>query len=232
MQNPLLTVNNLAVQIGTETVLHDISFSVAEHDVVVILGPNGAGKTTLMRALLGLVPHTGSVVWHTKRYGYLPPQESINRSHLPPVTVQDFFALKKVSREKALVAVEEVGLSEAILSQQFATLSTGQFQRMMLAWVLIDSPQVLLLDEPTAGIDIGGEETIYSLLHQLWKKRKLTIVLVTHNISIVWKHATNVLCLNKTLICYGPPEATLSSELLKKIYGTEVALYEHRHRSK
>jgi zinc transport system ATP-binding protein len=229
MKQNILDVKNLSVQIDNELILKDINFSVYEHDVVVILGPNGAGKTTLMRALLGLVPYKGLVTWRTKTIGYLPPQEAINRYNLPSLTIQDFFSFKKLSQSNIIRIIEEMGLTKTILSQQFSSLSTGQFQRMMLAWVLIDRPHVLLLDEPTASIDIGGEETVYTLLHKLWEEKGLTILLITHNINIVWSHATNVLCLNKTLISYGPPEKTLTPELLKKIYGIKVALYEHRH---
>jgi zinc transport system ATP-binding protein len=225
----ILEVKDLSVEIGKEIILSDIQFTVNEQDVVVILGPNGAGKSTLMRALLGLVTYKGNIIWYSKDIAYLPPQESILRTNLPPLTIKDFFSFKNIEEENAKRMIEKVGLSKNMLLQQFATLSTGQFQRMMLAWILIDSPKILLLDEPTAGIDIGGEESIYSLLHTLWKEQGLTILLITHNVNIIWKHATNVLCLNKKLICYGSPEKTLSPELLKKVYGTEVALYEHRH---
>lgn len=225
----ILEVKNLSVHLGHEVILKDINFTLNERDVVTILGPNGAGKSTLMRALLHLVPYDGSIIWHTKHIAYLPPQESIVRGNLPPLTIKDFFSFKNIQEHDVIELLDQVKLPKYVLNRQFSALSTGQFQRMMLAWVIADSPKVLLLDEPTAGIDIGGEETIYSLLHTWWHERGVTIVLITHDINVVWKHATNVLCINKTLICYGPPEETLSPELLRKIYGVEVALYEHRH---
>lgn len=229
MSNLVLSVSNLGVSYGTQSVLQDISFDVNAHDVVVIVGPNGAGKSTLLKALLGTVAYSGTIDWHTKKIGYLPPQDAIRRTDIPPLTVGNFFSFKSAAVSAITAMLNEVGLPESILTEEFATLSTGQFQRMMLAWVLIDTPDVLLLDEPTAGIDIAGQETVYSLLHTLWKKRNLTLLLVTHDVSFVWKHATNVLCLNTRLLCYGPPEKTLSPEILKKMYGTEVSLYEHRH---
>lgn len=229
MNKKILEVHNLTVNYGQEDILSNITFTVHEHDVVTILGPNGAGKSTLFKALLSMVPYTGTITWHTHNIGYFPAQETIARKNLPPLTVLDFFRLKVTDLSAIKNNLHDVGLSESILLQQFATLSTGQFQRMLLAWVLIDNPEVLLLDEPTSGIDIGGEETVYGLLHHIWEKRNLTIILITHNVSIVWKHAKNVLCLNKKLVCYGSPEETLTPELLKKIYGTEVSLYEHRN---
>jgi len=228
-KTPILKVENLSVSFGQENILDSISFDVFKKDVAVILGPNGAGKSTLFRTLLGLVPHQGTISWTTKKIGYLPPQESLARKNLPPLTVKDFFSLKSDSIQNSIELLKKVGLDSSILHQQFATLSTGQFQRMMIAWVLISKPDVLLLDEPTAGIDVGGEDTIFSLLHRIWKEQELTILLITHDVSIIWKHATEVLCLNKKLICYGPPEKSITPEILEKTYGTEVFVYEHRH---
>lgn len=229
MTKKIVDVANVSVSYGDNLVLSDISFSINERDVVVIIGPNGAGKSTLLRALLGLVPFKGTVSWSTKKIGYIPPQESLLRKDLPPLTLLDFFHLKNNNNKTITSILSEIGLSDCLLTQQLSTLSTGQFQRAMLAWTLIDEPSILILDEPTSGIDIGGEETVYSLLHSIWQKGNLTIVLVSHSMSVVWKHATNVLCINKKLICYGSPEKSLNSDLLQKLYGTEVSLYEHRH---
>jgi zinc transport system ATP-binding protein len=229
MTKKIVEVTNLSVRYGNNLVLSDVSFSLNERDVVVIIGPNGAGKSTLLKALLGLIPHEGTVTWDTSKIGYIPPQESLLRKDLPPLTLLDFFHLKNKNNQAISSILNEIGLSDCLLSQQLSTLSTGQFQRAMLAWTLIDAPSVLILDEPTSGIDIGGEETVYSLLHRIWQKGNLTIILVSHSMSIVWKHASNVLCLNKKLICYGSPEETLNPDILKKLYGTEVSVYEHRH---
>ncbi len=126
--------------------------------------------------------------------------------------------------------ISEVGLNESILEHQFSELSTGQFQRMLIGWALLDSPDVLILDEPTSGIDIGGEETIYSLLKKFWENQNLTILLVTHDLNIVWEYATQVICLNKQKTCKGKPEEVLTPEQLKALYGTGVKFYKHQHR--
>jgi zinc transport system ATP-binding protein len=229
MTKKIVAVANVSVRYGDNLVLSDVSFSINERDVVVIIGPNGAGKSTLLRALLGLIPFEGTVTWNTDKIGYIPPQESLLRKDLPPLTLFDFFHLKNKNNQDISSIINEIGLSDCLLTQQLSTLSTGQFQRAMLAWTLIDEPSLLILDEPTSGIDIGGEETVYSLLHRIWQKGNLTIVLVSHSMSVVWKHATNVLCINKKLICYGSPEESLNPEILQKLYGTEVSVYEHRH---
>ena len=229
MTKKIVEVTNLTVTFGNTVVLKDITFSVNEKDILAILGPNGAGKSTLFKAMLGLIPFQGTVHWHTKKIGYLPPQESLLRENLPPLTVLDFFYLKNEPKENITQIFNAIGLDQSLFDQMLMSLSTGQFQRVMLAWVLIDNPSILLLDEPMSGIDVAGEETIYSLLHRIWKERDLTILLITHDVSIVWKYAAQILCLNKKLMCHGSPEESLTPEILKKLYGTEVSLYEHHH---
>jgi zinc transport system ATP-binding protein len=229
MEKEVLKVKNLNVKLNGQEIIKDLSFSVKEGEVLVILGPNGAGKTTLLRTLLGLLPYRGEIYWSTKSISYLPPQELFQRKDLPPLTIEEFFKFKKVSTEKILNILNSVGLEPSLLKRQFGTLSTGQFQRMLIAWGLVDEPQVLLFDEPTSGIDIGGQETIYSLLHRFWQERNLTILLVTHDLNVVWEHANNVLCLNKDYVCYGKPNEVITPKTLEELYGTGVRFYKHEH---
>jgi len=184
----------------------------------------------LLRALLGLIPYEGEIVWESKNISYLPPQELIQRKYLPPMTVEEFFGFKDVGKEDILKIFEEVGLDASLLKRPFNALSTGQFQRMMIAWALVDNPDILLFDEATYGIDAGGEETIYSLLHKFWEKRNITILLVTHDLDIVYEHANSVLCLNKEKMCYGEPTKILTPQNLEKIYGTGIKFYKHAHK--
>jgi len=230
MANEVVHVTNLGVKFNKEVILHDISFSVKEGDIIVIVGPNGAGKTTLMRAILNIIPHTGMVIWATERRAYLPPHEMLNQKDIPPLTIEEFFLCKKkIDKQEIPKLIEQVGLKKNILNKQFSELSTGQFQRMLIAWSLISDPAVLLYDDPATAIDIAGQKALYDLLQKLWKEKKLTMILVTHNLNVVWEYATHVICLNKTIICQGKPEATLTPENLSKVYGWGVKLYEHRH---
>ena len=225
----ILEVKNLNVELDDRRIIKDISFEVRRGEVMVILGPNGAGKTTLLKALLNRLPYQGEVIWHADDINYLPPQEFFDRRNMPPLSVEEFFGLKNVPRKKTINILEEVGLNESILERSFGHLSTGQFQRMVIAWALVDEPSVLLFDEPTVGIDLGGQETIYSLLHKFWKERNLTILFVTHDLSIVWDHANEVLCLNEKKLCSGRPEKVLTPEKLEELYGTGIDLYRHDH---
>ena len=226
----ILEVNNLNVIIDGEKIIKNLSFSVDEAEVLVILGPNGAGKTTLLRSLLGLIPYRGTVVWNKKDIGYLPPQELFQRKNLFPLSIEEFFKFKNVSIKQIFEILKLVKLNPSLLKRQFGALSTGQFQRMIIAWALVDEPSVLLFDEPTSGIDIGGQATIYSLLHKFWEEKNLTILLVTHDLNIVYEHANHVLCLNKKKLCYGTPTKILTPTKLEKLYGTGMKFYKHKHK--
>jgi zinc transport system ATP-binding protein len=229
MSKNILTVENLTLELAGEEVIKDLSFSVRERESLVILGPNGAGKTTLLRALLGVIPYKGKINWRTEDISYLPPQELVQRRGNFPMTIKDFFGFKKASSKDIATILNSVGLETAVLKKRFGTLSTGQFQRLIIAWALVDNPKVLLFDEPTAGIDVGGQETIYTLLHKFWEERNLTILLVTHDLNVVWEHANNVLCLNKRGLCFGSPKVALTPEKLRELYGVGVKFHKHAH---
>lgn len=230
-KNLILEVKNLNVVLDGEKVIDNLSFEVFEGEVLTILGSNGAGKTVLLKTLLGFLPYEGVIVWHHKpRIGYLPQGLTQMKVKDFPLTVQDFFALKNPlpTTKKIIEFLHLVGLEKEILSKTSGNLSGGQFQRMLVAWVLISDPQIIFFDEPTTGIDIGGGETIYSLLRAIWQKEKITIFLVTHDLNIVYKYSTNVLCLNrKGHHCFGEPKEILSTEKLEQIFGSEIKYYKH-----
>jgi len=230
--NSILKVKNLNVALDGDEIIKNLSFEVKEREIFTILGPNGAGKTTLFRTLLGLIPYKGEIVWTPKepKIGYLPERLSRVKFKELPISVRDFFKFKESSDEKISEVLKSVGLEDPkILERDPGDLSSGQFQRMLIGWGLVGDPQVLLFDEPTTGIDIGGEETIYSLLYKFWKERNLTILLITHDLNIVYKYSTNVLCLNKKAICSGVPREILTPEILERLYGTEIKFYRHTH---
>jgi len=229
-EKDVLKVQNLQIYYEDQEIISDLSFTVKQRDILIFLGPNGAGKTTLLRALQGLLPYQGSVSWHAQKISYLPPQEFLQRQNLPPLNIEEFYAFKTTDLKSIKNMIADVGLDERMLTHQFSELSTGQFQRMLVGWALLDNPDVLILDEPTSGIDLGGEETIYSLLHKFWQNQNLTILLVTHDLNVVWEYATQVICLNKQQVCMGTPDEVLTPEQLKTLYGTGIKFYKHQHR--
>jgi len=229
MQNDIiLKVTDLSVELEGEKIINNLSFDVKRGDILTILGPNGAGKTVLLKTLLGLLPYEGEIKWKKNiKIGYVPQRLPFIKD--VPLSVKDFLKLKKPPQEELKEILKSVGFRENLLDKKMGDLSSGQFQRILIAWSLIGNPQVLLFDEPTTGIDIEGEETVYRLLVKLKRERELTILLVTHDLSVVYKFSNYVICLNKQPICRGFPQEILTPENLQKLYGGEVKYYRHKH---
>jgi len=141
-ESTVLTVDKLQIAYEDDQVISDLSFTVNKGEILIILGPNGAGKTTLLRALQGLLPYQGSVSWNAQKISYLPPQEFLQRHNLPPLTVKEFYSFKTSDLNSTKSMMLEIGLDENLLSHQFSELSTGQFQRMLVGWALLDNPDV------------------------------------------------------------------------------------------
>jgi zinc transport system ATP-binding protein len=152
-----------------------------------------------------------------------------------PLTVREFFLLKAnrfwfpdqrfldhLSHELSLV-----GLSQEVLNRPLGGLSGGQLQRLLIAWTMVDHPEVMLFDEPTTGIDVGFEETVYHLLRRLQKERQTTILLISHELNIVYRYADQVLCLNRQMVCHGKPRDVLNPDDLTRLFG-ESSFYAHR----
>lgn len=238
MIQPLLRVCNLKIELNHQLILDNISFEIRKNETSAIIGPNGAGKTTLFRALLGLIPYQGEIEWQSGiKIGYVPQKLFIDRDL--PLTTKEFFVLKgkEIANHEIETVLLAVGfekdkphkrhVEDHILNRKIGVLSGGELQRILIAWALLDHPDVLLFDEPTAGIDLSAETTIYSLLHELQIKKNLTILLISHELQVVYKYATNVICLNKKTVCFGPPKEILGKENLTKLFGGNVSFYQH-----
>lgn len=226
---PILRVADLRVDLDGKRVIEDLSFELGERETLVILGPNGAGKTVLLRAILGLVPHSGTVRWRSGAVpGYVPQRVAVPKDL--PVTVEDFFALQGVARASVGEALSRVGLSQAGFAlKRLGHLSSGQLQRALIASALIQNANVLIFDEPTAGIDVAGEETVHEFVAKTQAERGLAMILVTHDLSVVYGHATRALCINKRPYCYGAPQEVLTPENLERLYGGGLKLFRHVH---
>lgn len=221
----ILKVSNLGVKMQNQTLLEHVSFNVRKGTTLAILGPNGAGKTVLLRTLLNLVPHTGSVEWTEKvKIGYVPQYVTVSDV---PMTVREFLSMGDgVNVESAL---EQVRLTDkAILNKRLGVLSGGQLRRVLIAWALNDNPNVLLLDEPTTGVDMDSEEPIYLLLNEIKKTKKITIFLITHNIHIVQEYADDLLAINKCITFCGPAAEIAKPDIQRQIYGETVCVETER----
>jgi zinc transport system ATP-binding protein len=228
----ILEVEHLSVVFDGATVLKNINFGVTRGASLAIIGPNGAGKTVLLKALIGSVQSAGDIRWApATRLGYVPQKLDIARD--VPVTGLDFLrARARVARvpEKLIAdALGMVGLAQKTVKLPIGALSGGQFQRLLVAFALAGQPNVLLLDEPTAGVDEPGQERLNDVVARLQRERQLTVLLVSHDLSVVYDFATEVLCLGRGRgqVCYGQPREILTPDLLRALYGTPVGLHLH-----
>jgi zinc transport system ATP-binding protein len=227
-----LEVSGLTVRLGKTTILRDLSFSVPEGTSLAVIGPNGSGKTVLFRALIGAVPSEGTIRWAPgARLGYVPQKLDIERD--VPITGWDFLraraALDGAPPARVSNALSLVGLSADASQQPIGSLSGGQFQRLLMAFALVGNPTVLLLDEPTAGVDEQGQERLNALVNRLQREQELTSLVISHELNVVDQYATAVLCLNHGQSWFGPPKRILTPEMLHEIYGTAVAFHVHDH---
>ena len=228
MDEPILHIKNLNVKFGKEEVIRNLSLEVKKGDFLIVLGPNGAGKTVLLKTLLGIFPFEGKIEWRKGiKIGYVPQRVPFDKDF--PISVEEFLKLKTKNKNEIGEVLKLVGFEENFLKKNLEEISSGQYQRILVAWALMGNPDVLLFDEPTTGIDISGKETIYQLLERLKKEKNLTIILVTHDLSVVFKFSDYVICLNKCPICQGTPKETVTPENLSKLYGQEIKFYEHYH---
>ncbi len=226
----ILEVEGLSVQFGRTAVLRDLSFAVSAGDALAIIGPNGSGKTVLFKALIGAVPYQGVIHWAPGiRIGYVPQKLDIERDL--PLTGIDFLRAKadvtRVSRQGVERALDLVSLASDLAAKPIGALSGGQFQRLLLAFALMGDPAVLLCDEPTAGVDEPGEEGLYAMIRRVRQAVGLTVLLISHELSLVYHYATAVLCLGRSGSCYGPPLEVLTPERLQEMYGTPMRFHLH-----
>lgn len=242
---PAIVVKNLSVALDNHLILENLSFNIPTGETTAIIGPNGAGKSILLRAILRLIPKkSGSVeifgVPHEQyrkvahMVSYIPQKLPFDRSF--PLTVHGLFALK--SKRPIGMTGDEAARAEELLKlvgmhqhlkSKISTLSGGQLQRVLLGYSLMDKPQLLILDEPSAGIDVQGQDTVYGLLRRIQEQEHLTLLLVSHELEIVMQYASQVLCLNRQLLCAGVPREVLSNDLLAKMYGAPVGHFAHSH---
>lgn len=231
---PILEVKNVSVRFSDDhaPILHDISFSLERGESLAIIGPNGSGKTVLLRALLGSVPYAGEITFAPNIHmGYVPQKIEADR-HLP-INFKNLLQAKanvlKIAKIPFEELMKEVGLATKILSTPVGHLSGGQFQRCLIAFALLGKPDIILFDEPTASIDEAGEEQIYETLHRIQDELGIATIVVSHDLSFVYRYANKVLCINHQNVCFGTPHETLTPEILKKVYGAP-AYYHHAHK--
>jgi zinc transport system ATP-binding protein len=229
----LIGADHLSVMLEGHRVLTDVSLSVQPGEIVTILGPNGSGKSTLLRALLGIVPASAGRVMRKPGMvvGYVPQRLAIDRTL--PMTVRRFLSLpKRVGDAEAAAALQRVGVPE-VTGRQMADLSGGQFQRVLLARALLARPDILILDEPTQGLDQPGEAAFYRLIEEVRREMGVSVLMVSHDLHVVMAASDRVICLNGHICCEGTPRVVSTAPEYRALFGLgtqgALALYQHVH---
>lgn len=247
IEEPYIKLDNVSFAYGNNVVLENLSFSVQKGEYLGIIGPNGGGKTTLTKIILGLLnPSSGTVSLFGKdrhdfrekyRIGYVPQRVTQTDKDFP-ITVLEVVRTGRIARlgffrrfskkEKEIVdhAMDIAGIAK-YRNTLIGNLSGGERQRVFIARALASEPDVLILDEPTVGVDIAAQKTFYEFLASLNKDHHLTILFISHDVDVISQETKTVLCLNRNMVCHGTPQQSLNEDVLRKLYGDHVKNVSH-----
>jgi zinc transport system ATP-binding protein len=216
----ILAVSNLTVKIQDQVILDNVSFKLKRGTTLAVAGPNGAGKSVLFRCLLNLIPYNGKVEWSGKvNIGYVPQLLSVRDL---PISVREFLSLKKGGDFERYL--KSVGLSTDVLEKRMGVLSGGQLRRVLIAWAMIDEPNVLLFDEATTGVDLDSEDAIYAMLRRLTSENDVTLLLISHDLHMIREYSDYLLALNKCVTFFGESKEIIQPSLQQTIYGEPVCV--------
>jgi zinc transport system ATP-binding protein len=227
----LVQTSDISLKLQGRDILEDVNLTLRRGELVTLIGPNGAGKSTLVRVILGLLkPDRGSVWIAPKtRIGYMPQRLSIDP--VLPLTVRRFLTLAQRCPESRLVQVlTEVG-AEHLLDSPMQALSGGETQRVLLARAMLREPDLLILDEPVQGVDVGGQEELYRLIGEIRKRHGCGILMISHDLHIVMRATDEVLCLNRHVCCTGSPDNVRNDPSFVALFGKTPVMtsYSHHH---
>ena len=242
MNEAVINIENVSFSYGGTLALENINLTITKGEFLGVVGPNGGGKSTLLKLVLGLIrPDTGKVSVLDQspekgraQIGYVPQYVRFNRDF--PITVEDTILLGRLGKSKSLwgytkkdkqicdQAMRETEIID-LKQRRLNTLSGGQLQRVLIARALVSDPQILILDEPTANIDLRVEEDIFGLLKKL--NERATIIIVSHDVGFISEYVNRVACLNRTLICH--QTSAISGEMIEELYATPVQMIQHIH---
>lgn len=241
-EEPIIKIEEVGFHYNHDVVLEGITLDIHKGEYLGIIGPNGSGKSTLLKIMLGLLkPSKGEVYLFGKKLsefddwekvGYVPQKIATRHLHFP-VTVTEIVHMGLIGRihsshvaiEHALRSVDMYAFRDRLIDE----LSGGQQQRVFIARALVSNPELLVLDEPTAGVDVEAQADFYKLLKKLNKEFGLTLVLVSHDIDVIANEVTTLACINKKLVCHLPPRKFIKEDYLEEVYGKEVKFIVHGH---
>ena len=229
----LILLDNVSVEIKHQKILHNVSLSINTNQIVTLLGPNGAGKSTLVKVILGLMPYTSGKITRLNNLtiGYVP--QSIKLNPTLPITVKRFMLLNKQLNNKNILNILSMVKAEYLIDKSMHLLSGGELQRVLLAQALAKRPQLLILDEPTQGVDVNGQVLLYDLISSAKKQFNCGILMVSHDLHLVMAKTDEVICLNHHICCSGTPASVSNDPEFISLFGqqgaSQIAVYKHHH---
>jgi zinc transport system ATP-binding protein len=233
LTNALISAKNDSVLKNQKSILENIDIQINKKDFITIIGPNGAGKTMLLKCLMGFYKPTSGMIERKEKLkiGYMP--QSINVINTMPMTVKGFITVKKKYDDVSLhKVITEVNLGE-IVNKQLSVLSGGEMQRVLLARSLLNNPDLLILDEPAQNLDISGQLNFYKLIQEIYSKRDISILMISHDLHLVMVSTKKVLCLYKHICCSGAPQQIAKDPEFLSMFGKDMAnmmsIYQHSH---
>ena len=232
-RKPLVELKDICVHFGQKTALQQINMAIYPNTVTTIVGPNGGGKSTLLKVLLKLIkPSSGVVIYGDDvRIGYVP--QKIHVDHSLPMTVEKFLSLKKGIKASDIQQAVELLSIPHLMQNSLQKLSGGEMQRVLLARAILNKPNLLVLDEPTQGVDINGQVELYQLIHQTRETLNCAVLMVSHDLHIVMADTNKVLCVNQHICCAGSPETISNDPTFIQHFGDQfsknIAFYTHHH---
>lgn len=230
---PLIQAKSVSVHRGKKPILEGVSLNIFPSEITTVVGPNGSGKSTLLKALIGGVPLSSGTVEKRPaiQVGYLP--QTVNIDPTLPLSVRRLLSLpNSISKKATDAALDEAGVLE-VAQRQFTELSGGQRQRVLLARALLGKPDVVLLDEPTQGLDQPGSAAFYRQIDDIRNRIGCAILMVSHELHVVMASSDHVVCLNGHVCCAGRPEQVATAPEYRALFGSgtqgALALYRHEH---
>jgi zinc transport system ATP-binding protein len=223
---PIVELKNVGLTLGGNSILNDISLEILPNEIISLIGLNGAGKSTLLKMILGIhKPTRGQRINRARRTGYVPQNFEFDRSI--PLSVRELLKTYSNAPEaKIHEKLNEVGAGP-LIHQKIGSLSGGQMQRILIANALLMEPELLLLDEPTSGLDVSGEKDFYCMIDDIHRHYPMAIVIVSHDIHVVFNHAKKIFCVDHCLVCHGHPDEVKQTEAFGRLFGPHLVPFKH-----
>lgn len=216
---PIIEFRNVSKSYGKQVVIDNVGFKIEPASITTLIGPNGAGKTTIARLMLGIErPSSGAILRSKEQSAYIPQKIGLNSSL--PMDVKSLVKYLAGNKAVSVQNISQFGQLDLLADKQISQLSGGQLQRVLLAANMLSGPKLIVLDEPTQGLDITSQQEFYLLLEEVRKSFGVAIFMISHDLHAVMKSADQVLCLNHHICCEGKPEGAAKSQ---------IGLYKHHH---